>query len=182
MKNMNKFRMTNFREVADMCATRNPEGVAFRWFEGNEILEKTYSEFRSDIDALGTYFYYNGLKNAKIAVIGENTYEWVLTYFATVIGSNVVVPVDRDLTCDAIINVLKSSGAKALIYTDTYKKIIEDIKKATGVKTININEFKDVLAEGNELLEKGKNKYLSIEIDPDVMSTLIETSGTTGLP
>ncbi len=177
-----KFRLSNFREVADMCATRNPDGVAIKWFEGAEIVEKTYSDFRSDIDALGTYFYYNGLKNTKIAVIGENTYEWILTYFATVIGSNVIVPVDRDLPCEAIINVLKSSGAKALIYTDTYKKIINNIKKATGVKAFNINEFDDLIAEGNKLLEKGKTKYLGVEIDPDVMSTLIYTSGTTGTP
>lgn len=179
---MKKFRLCNFREVADMCATRNPDGVAIKWFEGNEIIEKTYSDFRADIDALGTYFYYNGLKNTKIAVIGENTYEWILTYFTTVIGSSVIVPIDRDLTCDAIINVLKSSGAKALVYTNTYNKIIDKIKKATGVKIININDFNNLIEEGNRLLEKGKTKYLGIEINPDIMSTIIYTSGTTGTP
>lgn len=179
---MNNFRLDNFREVVDMCASRNPDGVAVKWFKGNEIVEKTYSQFREDIDALGTYFYYNGLKNTKIAVIGENTYEWILTYFATVIGSSVIVPIDRDLPAESIINVLKSSGAKALIYTNTYKKIIDDIKKATGVKIINIDDFPELLDEGNKLLEKGKNKYLSVDIDNDVMSTLIYTSGTTGTP
>lgn len=176
------FKLCNFKELADMCCERDPEGAAFEWLSGKEIVKKTYATFRSDIDALGTYFHYNGLKKAKIAVIGENSYEWVLTYFATVIGGNVIVPIDRDLTSDAIINVLKSSGAKALVYTDTYKKVIDDIKKATGVKIFNINEFDDMIAEGNALLQKGKTKYRDVEVNPDEMSTIIYTSGTTGTP
>ena len=179
---MKKYRLSNFKEVVNMCELRNPDGVAIKWFEDKEIVEKTYAQFRADINALGTYFYYNGLKKSKIAVIGENTYEWILTYFATVIGSGVIVPVARDLTCDAIINVLKSSGAKALVYTKTYSKIIDKIKKATGVKLINIDEFDKLIEEGNNLLFKGKTKYLSVKIDPDVLSTIIYTSGTTGDP
>ena len=178
----NKFKGSNFRDLADYVSRRDPNGIAIKWLEGNDIVERTYSTFRSDIDALGTYFYYNGLKNAKIAVIGENSYNWILTYFATVIGGNVIVPVDRDLTSDAIINVLNDSGAKALIYTDTYKKVIDDIKSATGIKPIHVNEFDNILTEGKELLSKGKDKFLKAEINDDEMSTLIYTSGTTGTP
>lgn len=178
----NKFKSNNFKDLVDFCVQRDPNGVAIKWLEGNDLVEKTYTEFRSDIDALGTYFYYNGLKNAKIAVIGENSYKWILTYFATVIGGNVIVPVDRDLTSDAIINVINDSGAKALIYTDTYKKVIDDIKAKTGVKPIHVNEFDNMLSEGRELINKGKDKYLKVEINDDEMSTLIYTSGTTGTP
>ncbi len=176
------FKLSSFKEVVDLCVSRNENDVAFEWLSGTDIVKRTYRNFSDDINALGTYFYYNGLKNAKVAVIGENSYNWILTYFATVIGGNVIVPVDRDLTADAIINVLKSSGAKALIYTDTYNKIIDDIKKETGVKLINVNEFDEILAEGRALLEKGKEKYLNAEVDIDAMSTLIYTSGTTGTP
>ncbi len=178
----NKFKANNFKELADFCMMRDPNGVAIKWLERGDMVEKTYREFRADIDALGTYFYYNGFKNSRIAVIGENSYNWILTYFATVIGGNVIVPVDRDLTSDAIINILKDSGAKALVCTDTYRKVIDDIKSATGVKTFNVNEFDELLAEGRELLAKGKDKYLKAEIDENEMSTLIYTSGTTGTP
>ncbi len=179
---MNRYRLSNFKEVVDMCVERDPDGVAIKWFQGKEIVEKTYAGFKSDIEALGTYFYYNGFKNSRIAVIGENTYEWILTYFTTVIGSNVIIPVDRDLPVESIINVLKASGAKALVYTDTYKKVIDEIKKGAGVKVFNINEFPQLIEEGNALLGKRKYKYLDTKIDSDVMSTIIYTSGTTGTP
>lgn len=172
----------NFRELADGCLRDNPDGTAFRWLDKTDIKEKTYREFRSDINALGTYFWYNGLKKSRIAVIGENSYEWILTYYATVIGGGVIVPVDRDLKTESIINVLKDSGAKALIYTDSYNGIIEDVKKGAGVKIINRSEISALIAEGNELLEKGKDKYLKTEINEREMSTIIYTSGTTGKP
>ena len=177
-----KIKLNNFQDLVDFCAKRDPNGIYMKWLEGNDIVERTYSTFKSDIEALGTYFFYNGFKNAKIAVIGENSYNWVLTYFTTVIGGNIIVPIDRDLTSDAIINVLNDSGAKALIYTDTYKKVIDNIKAKTGVKPIHVNEFPALLAEGRELLDKGKDKYLKAEFDEDEMCTLIYTSGTTGTP
>lgn len=176
------YKLNNFKELADFVTNRDPDGVCIQWLDGSEIVSKTYKEFRSDIDALGTYFYYNGLKSASIAVIGANSYNWILTYFATVIGGNVIVPIDRDLTGESIINMLNDSGAKALIYTDAYKNIIDDIKRETGVKLIHVNEFDRILSEGRELLEKGKDKYLKAEIESDEMSTLIYTSGTTGTP
>lgn len=175
-------KLSDFKELVDTCVKRDPDASAFEWLNGNEIVKKTHREFRSDIDALGTYFHYNGFKKQKIAVIGENSYEWILTYFATVIGGGIIVPIDRDITREGMINVLKASGAKALIYTDTYKKIIDDVKKETGVKLFNVNEFDGLIKEGKELLEKGKNKYLNVDINPDELSTIIYTSGTTGTP
>lgn len=173
----------NFRELVDGCLRDKPEGIAACWHgSNNELITKTYREFRNDINALGTYFWYNGLKKARIAVIGENTYEWILTYYATVIGSGVIVPVDRDLKADSIINVLKDSGAKALIYSDSYNGIIEEIRKATGVKLINRKDIQTLIDEGNALLQKGKDKYLKVEINDREMSTIIYTSGTTGKP
>ncbi|MBQ3427443.1 MAG: AMP-binding protein [Clostridia bacterium] len=172
----------NFKELVEGCVREKPNAAGFRWLENNRIKEKTYSEFQNDINALGTYFYYNGLKKSRIAVIGENSYEWILTYYTTVIGGGVIVPVDRDLKTDAIINVLRDSGAKALIYTDSYNAIIEDVRKGAGVKVINKNSFPELIAEGKTLLEKGKDKYLRIEPNEREMSTIIYTSGTTGKP
>lgn len=176
------YKINNFKELVDFIAKRDPDGVCIKWLEGKETVSKTYSQFRSDIDALGTYFYYNGCKNATVAVIGANSYNWILTYYATVIGGNVIVPVDRDLTAESIINVLKDSGAKVFVYTDAYRKVIDEIKRETGVKPIHVNEFNSLLAQGRELLGKGKDKYIKAEIKSDEMSTLIYTSGTTGKP
>ena len=174
--------LNNFRDLVNMCAQRNPQGVAFQWIENQKIIEKTYDQFRADINALGTYFYYNGFKGDTIAVIGENSYNWILTYFATVVGGNVIVPVDRDLKPEAIINVLKDSGAKVLVYTNSYAKHIEAIRKGAGVTVINVTELGVLIDKGRELLAKGKTKYLAADIKDKEMCAIIYTSGTTGTP
>ncbi|MGM9936516.1 MAG: AMP-binding protein [Candidatus Ornithomonoglobus sp.] len=177
MKNVN-----DFKELVEYCAAEKPDGAVFQWLDGKDFKQKTYSEFKSDIEAFGTYLCYNGFKKSRVAVIGENSYEWILTYYTTVIGGNVIVPIDRDLPFDSIVNILKDSGAKLLIYTDHYNRIIDDIKKAAGVKAINISEISGLIDEGRRLLAKGKDKYLNINIDKDALSTIIYTSGTTGTP
>lgn len=174
-------KIKNFRDLVDYCAQKEPDNTVFRWLDKKEIKEKSYKEFQDDIYALGTYLYYNGFKKAKIAVIGENSYYWILSYFTTVIGGNVIVPIDRDLKQDAIVNLLKSSGAKLLFYSDSIKGI-EDIRKAAGVKLINRSEMPALIEEGRQLLDKGKTKYLEAKIDEFAMSTIIYTSGTTGTP
>lgn len=173
----------NLRDLVEGLAVRKPDDIAYTWLDNKkEKKEKTYSEFLSDINGFGTYLYYNGFKKARIAVIGENSYEWILTYFTAAAGGNVIVPVDRDLKEDAIVNVLKDSGAKLLVYTDAYKHIIDSVRKRAGVKLINVNELDKLITEGAELLMRGKDKYAKAEIDENEMSAIIYTSGTTGKP
>ena len=38
-----------------------------------------------------------GLKGKRIAIIGENRYEWEIAYLAIVCGVGIVVPLDRSL-------------------------------------------------------------------------------------
>ena len=49
------------------------------------------------IDALGTALINMGLKNKRIAVIGENRLEWEIAYLAIVCGTGIVVPLDKSL-------------------------------------------------------------------------------------
>ena len=51
-----------------------------------------YRQVRKDMDALGTRFIDLGLKSRKIAVVGETSYYWFLTYFAAVCGTGCIVP------------------------------------------------------------------------------------------
>lgn len=57
----------------------------------------THNEVREMIDALGTALINLGLKGKRIAVIGENRYEWEIAYLSIVCGTGVVVPLDKSL-------------------------------------------------------------------------------------
>ena len=57
----------------------------------------SYNKLRSDVFSLGTALMARGFSGKNIAVIGENRYEWLLTYFAVSGGVGVIVPLDKEL-------------------------------------------------------------------------------------
>ena len=64
---------------------------------GGDFVPLTYGEFYRQMEALGTRLLDLGLKDKKIAVIGDSCYEWIMTYFAVVCGVGVIVPLDKNL-------------------------------------------------------------------------------------
>lgn len=83
--------------------------------EKNGHFEITYKRYRNEIDCLGTALTDMGLAGEKIAVAGDNCYEWCLSYMATVCGVGIVVPIDRELLFDDINSILNVADVKLLI-------------------------------------------------------------------
>ena len=187
------------REVRDLRDLINSSCEMFA--EVNAYLQKNkqtgefegikYSQVKSDMDALGTRFCDMGLKDKKIAVIGETSYYWFLTYYATVCGTGVIVPLDKNLPPDEIRNLVSRSGANAIVYSKKLEKSVRDlfddpceieyfISMAEEDHTDRVVSLKKLIEEGSDLVHQGNRRFLDSEINPDEMCTLIFTSGTTG--
>ena len=159
-----------------------------------EFRNITYKEFGEDVTALGTALVEKlGLEGERIAVIGENSYEWAVSYFSVACGAGIVVPIDKELPSNEIENLVRRSEAKAIFYSPRKREVIEEVKKAdtnlkyfielypTEDKTpVNIDEENHTI---DELIECGKGmdskRYLDIKIDPEEFRILLFTSGTT---
>ncbi len=157
--------------------------------KGNHY-EITYKTYYSQIQAVGTALTDMGLRGEKIAVGGDNSYEWCLSYMATVTGVGVIVPVDKELLFEDINNILNTADVK-LFFCDKkiYKKLMErkdELKSDLTIilihntveGTVNIT---DLIEKGEKLLADGDRRYLDAEIDPNAMCSLLFTSGTTGM-
>lgn len=159
-----------------------------------EFREITYKEFGEDVIALGTSLVKSlELKGKKIAVIGENSYEWAVAYFAVTCGAGIVVPIDKELPANEIENLVRRSEAEAIFYSPRKKEAIESVKKAETSLRYYIELYPEEdknlsQAEGenrniNELIKLGKTldnkEYLDITIDPEEFRILLFTSGTT---
>lgn len=153
----------------------------------------TYKEAFETVNALGTALINAGLKNKRIAVIGENCYQWATSYLAVICGTGVVVPLDKELGASELGQLIKESQASAVMFTEKYTDIFKEIKengdsqleiliKLNGDKQEeNVLTWSGLIAEGKKLLEKGDRRFIDAEIDPDAMSELLFTSGTTGI-
>ena len=151
----------------------------------------THREIRDMIDYLGTALISLGLKNKRIAVIGENRYEWELAYLSVVCGVGIVVPMDKSLPANELEEVIERSGVEAIFYSKKYEETIKKIKYSEKNKLkhlismdIDIHDEgiyseKELIEKGKELVEAGNREFIEAKINPEEMRIMLFTSGTT---
>ena len=175
--------MTSVEEFADKNA------YLIKKKHGEPFQPVTYRETGEDIKALGTRLIDMGLKGEKIGVIGETSYEWLITYFATVCGVGVIVPLDKKLPPDELKSLVERSGIKAIVYSQKEKKQISALmEEPYGIEYFipmkpkeGMVDLSMIIDEGKKLIEKGDRRFLDAKVQPDDLSTLMFTSGTTGM-
>ena len=188
----------DFKELVNRSAEKYPNNISYKFKENfgkpnQKILEKTYQEVKSEVEALGTMLLNMGLENKKIALIGNNRYECCESYFAITTSNMIVVPLDKALTSQEIKSLIERSKADAVIFEDKYNEVFQQLKEE-GNKTLKyyinmdlkqdeneVLSFRNLINQGNKLLENGDKKYNNIKINNEKMSILIFTSGTTNM-
>lgn len=150
----------------------------------------SFSKYKADIDALGTALINLGLKNKRIAIIGENRYEWSTSYLAVCNGTGIVVPLDRELPQNEIESCIERSYADAVVFSSSVASKIENVMKNNGTCKYFINmdldedsdgqiAYHKLLKKGYELIASGNREFLDSKINNEEMSILLFTSGTT---
>ena len=188
----------DFRELLNRSAEKYPNNVAYKFKENlgkpnQRVVEKTYKEVKEEVVALGTKLLEMGLENKKIAVIGNNRYEWCESYLAVTTSNMVIVPLDKALPSNEIKSLIERSKADAVIYENKYNEVFENLKNE-GNETLKyyinmdlkedkdeILSFRKLIESGKELIANGNKRYEEIKIDNEKMSILIFTSGTTSM-
>lgn len=182
----------NIREVIKNAVKEHPDNNAFILKETNgkdvEYKNITYTKFDKQIDCLGTALVSKGLKGKRIAVIGKNCYEWIVSYLSVVNGTGIVVPLDKGLPEKEIETSLIRSESEAIIFEDDYIDMIKNIKSNNQTKVTKFicmnkqDEFENIytlIDEGEKLLQQGNKEFIESEINNEEMSILLFTSGTT---
>ncbi|ESE31212.1 AMP-binding enzyme [Eubacterium brachy ATCC 33089] len=187
----------NLRELIDGSVERFSQRPAFMVKDKTKgkFVSISYKKMQEDIRSLGTSLINLGLRGRKIAVIGENSYYWAISYFAIANGVGVVVPIDRELKEKEVANLLKRAEVSAVIYSKKMKKVMDEVledrelrKTLTYPIQMDLSDDEDgrislrrLLSHGMDLLDNGDRKYLDVEVDSDALAVLLFTSGTTGL-
>ena len=185
--------MESIRDLIRTGARDYKETPAFlvKTQKGGRYHEITHTRLEKDMNALGTRLIDLGLRGEKIAVIGENSYEWALSYFAIVNGVGTVVPLDKELSMEEISNLVKTAGCKGILYSSSYEKYAAKLDIPVKLKfelyrnedvPFSENDMASLIYEGRKLLSHGDRRFLDAEIDPRAAAVMLFTSGTTGEP
>ena len=189
------FEATEFENIKDIIynsAKKYKDNTAFilKHKKDEEIQYEniTYKKLLEEVNSLGTKFFDLGYKDKRIAIVGRNRYEWVLSHLANLLGGIVSVPLDKELQIDELESSLKRSKADVVIFDEKYIENIEEIKKRNNTnlkeyicmtKKEGYKDIETLKEEGKKLLDSGNKEYVNAKIDSYKMNILLFTSGTT---
>ena len=158
---------------------------------GKEKFENiTYREVKNKINGLGTYMLNKlNINGEKIAVIGENSHKWYVTYMAVACGVGIIVPLDKGLPENEILSLIERSDVRAIVYSHRRSEMIQNIREDLPEDMIYIDmqkeksdnislSFDEIVAEGIKMIEKGDRSFIDAKIDNNAFSVLLYTSGT----
>ena len=154
----------------------------------------SYGELREDVRRLGAGLMAAGISNARIAIIGENSYYWQLAYLATLSGLGICVPLDKGLPYIELKTSIQKSGCNVLIFDRKHASLADKLRSEasdpmstpTAVSEyicMDDNEhylsFSELLDMGSEQIASGSTAFDDLPINREALSNLIFTSGTT---
>ena len=195
MKNTEYFyeypRYNNIKEMMIETVEKYAENNAFilkkKINEKIEYINITYKDFLDKVNAFGAGLFKLGLKGKKVAIIGKNRYEWILSYVSILLGNMIAVPLDKGLTDIEIENSLVQSKVDCVIFEENYYNVINKLNQEGKIhlsemicmdKMLEVRSIDDVIENAKDV---DLDEYKNCKIDSDEMRVLLFTSGTTSL-
>ncbi|HHV42925.1 MAG TPA: AMP-binding protein [Clostridiaceae bacterium] len=163
--------------IADICS-RYPDNacVRYRINPQDETITVRYRQLQSDILALQYALRGLDIKNGKIAIIGENSYFWILSYYAAVFGAGTVVPLDRMLKSPEIASLIKRAEVDLIFYDASFHDTISEIAASQDtLKTL-------VMMQQGRVRDKERQRITASLQKPGSQVTVTENSVEEAVP
>ena len=183
--------ITDLKDMLNKTRSLYANKIAYKIKKDDGYMTFTHEQVRSMIDALGTALIDMGLKDKKIALIGENRYEWEIAYLSIVCGTGIVVPLDKSLPENELESLIERSEVEAIFYSKKYEEILKNMKlngvgKLKHLISMDLEEHQDgiysekeLIKTGRELITEGDRSFIDATINPNEMNIMLFTSGTT---
>ena len=181
--------ISNFRELVKRYEEYG-ENIAFKFKKNGNLEEITYKKFVEDIKNVAEKVISSDVK--RVAVIGNNRYEWCTTYLGVTTAGRIIVPLDKALTDKEIEKLLNRSGADAIVYDEKYENAVDEaIAEGCNIKykicmdnieKDGVLKYTKMLEDGENIIKSGKAKYDDVKLKENEMYVMLFTSGTTNEP
>lgn len=188
--NLTLYKVPQIKSIQDMVLQNSAKynsKLALEDLNNTTINRLNFGELLDNILRFGAALKSLGInERAHIAVIGENRVQWSVSYLTIMCFNCVVVPIDRNLTENEILNVIHESDAEAIIFSESYSTIFEEHKNS-------LKKLKHFICMDNVKNESGflsmkrlidehepVSKAALPEINPDDLAEIIFTSGSLG--
>jgi long-chain acyl-CoA synthetase len=179
--------ITSIQDLITQSANKYGDKLALEDLNDTPIPRLTYGGLLKNILKLGAALRSLGIKErSHVALIGENRVQWALSYLTLSYFNYVIVPIDRNLHENEILNVIHESDAEAVIFTSQYEQIF--VEAHTSLLKVKHYISMDSTAERPMFFSMMNMMHsahptapeLAPKIHPNDMAVIIFTSGTLG--
>ncbi|MFO7760438.1 MAG: AMP-binding protein [Desulfobia sp.] len=155
----------------------------------------TYKDLHKRVIELAAMLRETGIKtNDRIALLGENSPNWVISYFAIIRTGAIAVPVLTDFPDADVRHILTDTNAKILFISSRQMEKIFELEDCKITKIIILDDYRadreldstvtftEFIKESAKLSNKKFSKLteLAAKINKEFPASIIYTSGTSG--
>ncbi|KAF0210668.1 MAG: AMP-dependent synthetase and [Ignavibacteria bacterium] len=189
-KELKMYEVPKIESLQDMVlqsARKYGPKIALEDLNDTPLKSLTYRELLDNILLFGSALKQLGLKErSHVALIGENRVQWSLSYLTLMCFNYVIVPIDKNLTTNEIMNIIHESDSEAIIFSGSFASIIADAKNS--LKNLNHYICMDATKEDKEfnIMPEMIRKASPLDpskmpiINPNDLAEIIFTSGSLG--
>lgn len=171
---MNKM-LADLQEFVNEIEKQYGDRKAYCYLVEDTVVDKTYRELVHDVHAVASWMVEKGWHRKHIAILGSSSYAWVVAFLAITNSDNIVIPIDKMLPEQEILNLLTMGDAQAVFISEEFEPMIHTIREHTEAVT-------DIISfSGTTYREMLRSPLCELpKLDAEAMAEILFTSGTTG--
>lgn len=164
--------MKNIRQVLERLEEQRKGTNLFRNWKENRIVEVSAEEFFRDVKSCAHHLEGRNLCGRHIGIMGENSYEWIVSFCAILWSGSVAVLLDRQMDTEALKEQAVQVELDVLIYDDSTKEV---------VCSSDLKEYRELLPMSEFIAEREPIRAIeqSEVQNADDLACIFFTSGTT---
>jgi long-chain acyl-CoA synthetase len=120
-------KIESLQDMVRQTARKYADKLAMEDLTDTPIGRVTYGTLLKDILKFGSALKKLGIpERSHIAVIGENRVQWGISYLTAMCFNYVIVPIDKNLSMNEILNIIHESESVAIIFSDSFDPTLRE--------------------------------------------------------
>ncbi|MBR4026340.1 MAG: AMP-binding protein [Lachnospiraceae bacterium] len=175
---------STIRDIIVQSAKTYGDLDAIRYKKSKKEIEvKSYNDLKADSETFSNVLKAFGEQGNHIALTGMTSYAWIVTYFGIVNSGSVAVPLDVSLPIDDMCELVNRSDSTIFVVDEVRADVLAVVKercpKVKYVISMQQKEHTEERFSFWKLMEEHKGTF-DYQPEPDQLTTIMFTSGTTG--
>lgn len=182
---MNRENVKTLQDLVRQSATDYGDKIFLKEkAENNTIAEFSFAQFYADSLRIAAFLQTQQEQpntSLHAAVIGPTSYAYLISYFGTISSGNVIVPIDAQLACADICDLLCRADIRVFFYDTHYAAMLPEIRcNCPQIQAfVALHTVENAEESISSILQHFQPTDVT-PIQPEQLSSIVYTSGTTG--